>query len=388
MNILFILNFSGILKPKIGCQNRIFNLMTQINKRDNNSIILEPVDFNDPDDKKFGSVYNYNDLKLFSRAVPLSKDINLNFIRKIWKIIKMDKPDVVLASHPTGIIIIKLMILLSREKISLIYDAHNVESEFTKEIFTNNNQYSKVEQFIIPFYVKILETIACKYLVDHITSVSRDDRDVFIKKYKLDKNKVSVLPSGCHISNSISKKEKKDIKKKMGIDPSCKVIIFHGSYSHPPNEEAFKLIKEYIAPKFENVNNVLFLLGGSGTPVFETSNIRSIGFIDNLSEFLSVADIAIVPLKKGGGTKLKLLDYLGAGLAIVTTKKGIEGIEAKNDQHVLVTDFIDDDFITSIKYLVENENERRKISNNARKLAEDKYDWNTIGKNLNNLIKV
>ena len=71
--------------------------------------------------------------------------------------------------------------------------------------------------------------------------------------------------------------------------------------------------------------------------------------------------MAIVPLLKGGGTKLKLLDYLSVGLPIVTTKKGVEGIEAKNSVHILISNSVDEEFINNIDYLLKNDNERLKL---------------------------
>ena len=64
---------------------------------------------------------------------------------------------------------------------------------------------------------------------------------------------------------------------------------------------------------------------------------------------LNSSDIGIVPILHGGGTKLKIFDYMGVGLPIVTTKKGIEGIEAKNGQHAIIVDDVNEEFINAIK---------------------------------------
>ena len=208
IKILYILFFSGISKPKSGGQNRVSNIINQIIKNDNEVIILEPHDYMDPSDKKFGKIYTYNDLKFFSRIINLSKDFNFKLLKKIWAIIKGDKPDIILTSHPSGIIALKIISIIANKKISIVYDAHNVESDFVKEILTNNDGYSRLEQIIIPLYVSILENIGCKFLVNQITTVSGKDRNRFIKKYKLDPKKVVVVPSGCNIKNG-NKMDKK-----------------------------------------------------------------------------------------------------------------------------------------------------------------------------------
>ena len=266
MNILYISIFYGLLKPKTGGQNRFFHIADQIRDKGHKLIVLEPEIFMDPTDKEFGSIYTYKEFKLFSRTISLSKDFNLNFIKKMINILKSENIDIILTTHPSGAFVLKILTKLMRKKITLIYDAHNVESEFTKQIFTNNKEYSKLDQILIPFYVNILEIIACKHLVDHIICVSKDDKNAFIRNYGINAKKVSVLPSGCHIKAMIPEKKKKNMRMKLGINPSCKIVIFHGSYSHPPNKEAFHLIKEYIAPQFESKNDVIFLLGGSKAP--------------------------------------------------------------------------------------------------------------------------
>ena len=199
-------------------------------KNDNEVVILEPHDYVDPSDKKFGKIYTYYDLKFFSRIINLSKDFNFKLLIKIWAIIKGDKPDIILTTHPSGIIAFKIISIIARKKISIVYDAHNVESDFVKEILTNNDGYSRLEQFIIPLYVSILENIGCKFLVNQITTVSGKDRNRFIKKYKLDPKKVVVVPSGCNIKNG-NKMDKKYLKKQWHRFRAFNVVIFHGLYS-------------------------------------------------------------------------------------------------------------------------------------------------------------
>lgn len=345
---------------------------------------MESREYVHPDDSKVGEIYGYKDVTVLSRAMPLSRDFNFDFIKNLVKIVNENNIDAIILSHPSGAMITKLILALLGKKVPVIYDAHNVESNFTREIFGFNDSYSKLEQFLIPFYVSALERISCKYLFDHIMTVSKKDKDTFIKTYHLNE-KVSVIPSGCSLRPLLSISERSKLKEKYGLDPNSKVVIFHGSYSHPANEEAFRLIKDIIAPKFVD-RDVVFLVGGSGVPILEKSNFKSIGFIEDLWEFLSVADMAIAPILRGGGTKLKLMDYLSAGLPIVTTGKGIEGIDAVNNEHVMVVDSVDDRFIGKIGYLIENEEEMIRIGGNARKLAEKSYDWNVIGDELDNFL--
>jgi len=91
------------------------------------------------------------------------------------------------------------------------------------------------------------------------------------------------------------------------------------------------------------------------------------GFVKDIKNMLSNCDIAIVPLKRGEGTKLKIFDYVQVGLPIITTKKGIEGFEfITENKDILIVNEIDE-FIKKIDFLIENPKIRRKFENNIKK---------------------
>jgi len=388
MNILAIPTTYGLSKPISGGQNRFSNLVKELKNRENKIVELESESLADPIDTNIAKIYSYRDHKIFNRTLTIYRDINFNFISRLLYILKNERIDLIQITYPSGIYIVKILTKLTRNKIPIVYDAQNVESNFIVEAFANNPKYSKLERLIIPKYIKFLEKNVSKYIVDHITSVSDDDKEIFIKKYNLNREKVTVIASGAHILDLPDKKCEDDVKRGIGIDSDKIVIFFHGLFSHHSNKDAFETIKNYIAPKFEEIDKkVLFVIGGTDVPKFERVNIKSLGFIEDLYKVLCMADIAIVPLTSGAGTKLKILDYLGVGLPIVTTKKGIEGIKAKNGEHAIIVDDVNDEFIEAIKYLINNEQERERIGANARRLAEEEYDWNKIGNKLIKLYK-
>jgi len=316
---------------------------------------------------------------------------------KLYEIIKSEKPDIIQVEYPYGLlsakIIAKIVSKIKKEdtKIKVIYDAHDVESERLAELLFKKSynyfDYDKLDsvilstyRFIRYLYSSLIENSSCK-LIDHILTVSENDKRILCNKYHIEPSKVTVIPTGTVIPN-LSKLSKSKWKEKFGEDKV--VIIFHGTFHYLPNKEAIYLIKNFIAPKInERYNNVLFVIAGYGVPKFSKGNVIGVGFVDNLYELIYASDIAICPILRGGGTRTKILDYLSVGIPIVTTRKGIEGIDAKNGREAVIVDNVDEKFIDAIAYLIENENERKKLSKNARKLAEKKYDWDKIGKRLN-----
>ena len=76
-----------------------------------------------------------------------------------------------------------------------------------------------------------------------------------------------------------------------------------------------------------------------------------LGWIEDLANHLAMADIAILPLLSGGGTRNKVLDCLAAGVPIVSTTKGIEGINLKDGKDVIISNDFSSKFVEQIKFI-------------------------------------
>ncbi|WP_301677895.1 glycosyltransferase family 4 protein [Methanoculleus methanifontis] len=386
MNILAIPTTVGLSKPQSGGQNRFCNLV-KCQAANNRIVVLEPTHLYDESDDDVAQVYTYHDIEAFRRKLSIFRDSNPDFIRKAARIIRDEEIDLIQITHPSGALAARILGFLTRRKIKIVYDAHNVESDFIQQTFANHNHYSPMERKLIPAYTNLLERVSCKYLFDHITAVSDNDAATFRRRYHLKDGTISVIPSGCTIRSRMSDGARDKIREEMGLHPTDVAVFFHGLYRHPPNREGFDLIQSYIAPRFaDTYPDVSFVIGGTQVPEFEEANVRSLGFISDIQN-IAGADIAIVPLRSGGGTRLKIFDYMSACLPIVTTKKGIEGIDAEHYEHAIIVDDIDEEFIAGIRYLIEHKDERKRIGDNARALAEEKYDWRIIGGNLEDLYR-
>jgi glycosyltransferase involved in cell wall biosynthesis len=396
LKILLIHIGDNIFNPKRGAENRVYNLMRVLSKK-NSIITLESARFKDHPDKEgivskryylelpFQFKINTHFWEVLMKIVSANSllDFNPLFWKKIFRVIKKEKPEIIHKSAIGGVLALKLLTKLNKVDTKIVYDAHNFEVELVEQ-FKKSDEDMEINQMVYTWIVPIIEKFSV-FFAHYITVVSERDKMNLMKKYKIEKDKITVIPNGTIICKT-NKVEKDAIKSKMGINENKIIILFHGTYSHFPNREAINHIINYIAPKLEEINaRALFVVGGTDVPKFKRINIKSLGFIEDLYKVMSIADIALVPLTRGAGTKLKVFDYMGMGLPIVTTKKGIEGIEAENGEHAIIVDDVKEEFIEAINYLVENEDERERLGRNARKLAEEKYDWEKIGEKLNGL---
>jgi glycosyltransferase involved in cell wall biosynthesis len=384
MNILSIPGAYGLSIPQHGGQNRYSNLVKQLRKS-NSVIVLAPDRFVTSTDFELAKICHYREFSIRGRRSTYYKDLDVAYVLKLLHILKNEPIDLIEIHFPSGFFVARLLSRLLAKDVPLVYCPQNVESDYIDQVFARDARNSMLERAVTRPYIKLYERIVCKYLAKAVIAVSENDRIRFVKKYNLDDQKVAVVPSGCSIRKLPRLGSKRVLRHHNGIDPDAVVCVFHGSYDHPPNKEAMRVIRYTIAPMFEKTARVLFLLCGAGMPRFEEKNVLCLGYVNDLFSTISLADIAIVPLLSGGGTKTKMFDYMNAGLPIVTTRTGAEGINARNCEHMVIVETVDEEFVQAIKELTYDEGERNRLGTNGRLLAEEEYSWDKIGKTLSSL---
>ena len=93
----------------------------------------------------------------------------------------------------------------------------------------------------------------------------------------------------------------------------------------------------------------------------------------------------VVPLRKGGGTRLKVLEALALGTPIVSTSKGVEGLALENNRHVLVAD-TPAEFAAATARLLSQPALRAKLAEAGRRVARERFDWQASGQRLDDLV--
>jgi len=372
---------SGISKPFTGARNRLFHLTQELKNCGNHVIVLEPQEFFDVDDAKLATIYTHPTYRVLNRGLKFFTDFDIWFITRLVQILRHEQIDLIAIDTACCTFAVRLAVTLTKTNVPIVYSPYDVESDFARDVIPQVAHFSQFERRIIPLYVAALEKLTAKYLANHIIMVSDAAKGQLCYKYRLDSEKVTVIPSGSELNKQLGQEEKDRVRAEMGLNSDSVIVVFHGSYAHPPNRNAIHTITDYVAPAFEANKSIVFVLYGTGLPKFERENVRSYGFAQNLHQALSIADIALVPLTSGGGTKLKIFDYMNACLPIISTKKGIEGINVKDKEHLILADNTNE-MIDAIEYLIRNKQERERLGANARRLVENEYTWVTIGEKL------
>jgi len=97
------------------------------------------------------------------------------------------------------------------------------------------------------------------------------------------------------------------------------------------------------------------------------------GFVKDLYSVLNIADIAVVPIMQGGGTKTKIFDYISLGVPIIGSKKALRGIDIDDSQAVILSNDVDE-FTAEVTRLIKDTERRSRLSQNMSRLA-DKWSW-------------
>jgi polysaccharide biosynthesis protein PslH len=209
---------------------------------------------------------------------------------------------------------------------------------------------------------------------DHVLAVSEADRDEFARF--VDARKISVIPTGVDV----------DHFRPMPAAETANSLVFTGSMDWLPNEDGVFYFIEEILPLIKTgwPDVSVEIVGRNPSAKLRSltarhENIRLTGWVEDIRPFLARGAVCIVPLRIGGGTRLKIFEAMAMGKVVVSTSIGAEGLPVHSGENILLSD-TPKDFATSVLSLLHDANERQRIGGAARKLVEDNYSWQNVGK--------
>ncbi|MFJ4143668.1 glycosyltransferase family 4 protein [Pseudomonas sp. NPDC089734] len=118
-------------------------------------------------------------------------------------------------------------------------------------------------------------------------------------------------------------------------------LLFIGNYEYAPNVDAVEWAMEEIMPRLWELSpTVRLVIGGFAMPEawrerWTDPRIEWLGFVPDLRALQSSTSMFFAPLRQGGGSKLKILEAMAAGLPVVTTGQGVSGLDVVNGEHYL-----------------------------------------------------
>ncbi len=224
---------------------------------------------------------------------------------------------------------------------------------------------------------KSIELALCNR-VNAVVCVSDNDRQTLAED-GVDPKLLHTIPHGVNLE-SYAVLARGDARRKFGIPDDATLLVYHGTFSYPPNIEALAVFADELLPRLERLGKKCHVLAiGRSPPVTSPHHrVHLTGSVENIAEWLKAADIAVVPLLEGGGTRMKIIDYFAAKLPLISTSKGIEGIPIENGLDALVIDDWDE-MAAAIVSLSEDPESAENLAENGHILAK-KLDWHVIAR--------
>lgn len=272
----------------------------------------------------------------------------------------------------------------------IICDWHNIESELM-------SRYSKREGNILRGAyarrtAKLMRNFEQRALAEFDAHVTVSERDAEQLRSLNSRARVFVIENGvdaAHYSDQHLEQAHDAWRSQQAPSDSGtpKRIVFVGSMDYHANIDGAVGFARDVWPRLrERKPELIFTIVGRA-PAPEVRELASIpgievtGTVDDVRPYYQEAIAAIVPLKVGGGSRLKILEAMAAGVPVVSTTLGAEGLKVMPDENILIAD-TNEGTIDAVIRLIENEEQRAQFRNAGRALISDRYDWTTVGASL------
>jgi MoaA/NifB/PqqE/SkfB family radical SAM enzyme/glycosyltransferase involved in cell wall biosynthesis len=214
--------------------------------------------------------------------------------------------------------------------------------------------------------------------VDEIIAVSVDDRERMVRDGVL-ADKITVIPHGVR-TTAHAAASGAGIRERYGVPAGAPLLFFHGVLHYHPNTQAVRFIVAELLPRLlARHPDLRVICAGMNPPLYYSHPAVSFpGMVEDLAEHIAAADLCLCPIDTGGGTRLKLLEYYAAGKAVVSTRKGAEGLRSRHGVEVWLADGAEP-FAAGVLDLLADDELRARLGHGAQRFVR-RYDWAAIGR--------
>ncbi|MBE9068661.1 glycosyltransferase [Leptolyngbya cf. ectocarpi LEGE 11479] len=293
--------------------------------------------------------------------------------------------------NPTLIIIEEIWLyrylpILRQARCPLILDNHNVEGD--------DSRYQGVGGVTTRTLTKVRQ-IEENFIqaVDQVWMCSQEDVRRLYQLYPGIKTTAYAIPNGVNPdyyetvrSRSLAAIPSKTISKNVNN------LIYLGRFSYQPNAEAVSILLHQIYPSLKALdsNCQLLLVGCDPTEEMLIAaqadpHIIVTGQVEDVRPYLAAAAVMVVPLQKGSGTRLKLLEAFAAKCPVISTHKGAEGLDVEDEKHLLLRDS-PAAMVQGILRLWQQPQTTHTLSEHAYERFLEQYSWSAVGQQIGNAL--
>jgi polysaccharide biosynthesis protein PslH len=209
--------------------------------------------------------------------------------------------------------------------------------------------------------------------VDGVSVVSENEK-IILSQLNHSDCRVQVIPNGIEM----------DFYQGDWGEPEADTLIYAGALSYFANLDAMQYFIAEILPIIKKSRPAVKLfITGRFTETLRSKlpidpNVEFTGYLEDVRPHIGRAWMSVIPLRIGGGTRLKILEALAMGTPVVSTSKGAEGLELETGRDILIRDS-PEAFAAGVVEILGNRELRDRLGTNGQLTTGSLYDWNLIG---------
>ncbi|HEX6980242.1 MAG TPA: glycosyltransferase family 4 protein [Alphaproteobacteria bacterium] len=262
-------------------------------------------------------------------------------------------------------------VCVDRTRTAVVYDAHNIEAVLQRELLADRPIAFKWIELLGQEIVSRERTLAA--VADQIWVCSEADRSLALEHFPR-AHDIRIVPNTIDVSQYDSAYSKRHEAAGDGL-----TLIFCASFDYPPNQEAARILVGDIFPRVVGrIPNARLILAGRDPTAEMVAAARAdprivvTGRMRHAVDFLGQSQVCLVPLQSGSGTRLKVLEAFASGCAVISTRKGAEGLSVTDGEHLLFAE-TPEEFASATAHLWVDASLRQRLIRQARALVTARY---------------
>lgn len=385
LRILWV-KMSGLYPPNTGGRLRSFHIISELSKRHEVTVLTtHPPAENPvlqkqhlPDCKQVISIpfaaCKYNSIGFpFMLAKSWFSNLPVDMYKYRWSRIK-DEVANQLENADYDICIADFLFAVAnipaRIGIPMVYFSHNVEFMIWRRLYQNESNPVKKSLLAIEWKkMRKYESGVCR---EGAMTIAVSEQDRRLLGEQAPGARIRTIPTGVDIEYFSPSPDTSPVK-------PCE-LVFTGSMDWHPNEDAILFFIESVLPLIrESLPGVTLTVVGRNPgnrliTAAANAGVRVTGTVDDIRPYVQQAALYVVPLRIGGGTRLKIFEALSMGKAVVSTTVGAEGLPLEEGKHIVRADTADS-FATQVIALLKDRDRCLSLGNAGRQLMEEKFSW-------------
>lgn len=256
---------------------------------------------------------------------------------------------------------------------------HNVETILWERTYKNEKQWAKRAYFYGQYLkMRAYESLLC-HRYDAVAAVSTNDAQDIERMFGV--SQVFAIPTGVDVQFFAPSDIADPARPFAQMQKRPHNLVFTGSMDWMPNEDAILFFADEILPKiaarFTDVS--VTVVGRNPTPKLQAlargePRIELTGRVDDVRPYIDRADVYIVPIRVGGGTRIKIYEAMGMAKAVVSTSIGAEGLPLADGKEIVLADD-PQSFADQVIRLLEQVDARVAIESAARRAVVERFGW-------------